>query len=168
MDNLTKEDVKQLLNRCWMTHDGMWFMNVLGEVGIETTNKLNKGAIRSMAGLEVKRLQKALGIPEVNNIDQLKDFCEGAIGLLVGDYMDFNWSWAGEANAMRVDVYKCFAHNGIARMGVIDKYECGIFDRICSWFHNLNVKFQVTPDIPGCMMHTDGQCHREFVFTFKE
>lgn len=25
LDSLTKENIIDLLNRCWMTHDGMWF-----------------------------------------------------------------------------------------------------------------------------------------------
>ena len=47
------EALRQLLLRGWLTHDAMWFKTTLDEFGIETANKLNRGAIRSMAPIEV-------------------------------------------------------------------------------------------------------------------
>ena len=49
---LQKEEIVELLNRWWMTHDGMWFYHCLKNLGIEKANELNKAAIRSLAPME--------------------------------------------------------------------------------------------------------------------
>ena len=36
---LEKNELKELLNKNWMTHDAMWFYNCLQECGIEKTIK---------------------------------------------------------------------------------------------------------------------------------
>ena len=59
---LGKEELIDLLNRCWMTHDGVWFYHCLQEFGIEKANHLNKAAIKSLAPIEIERIKKALGI----------------------------------------------------------------------------------------------------------
>jgi hypothetical protein len=60
-NSLSKNELKEILNKNWMTHDAMWFYNCLQEFGIEKTNKINKAAIRDMAVIEIKRIQKAVG-----------------------------------------------------------------------------------------------------------
>jgi hypothetical protein len=61
---LEKNELKELLNKGWMTHDAMWFLNCMKECGIEQTNKINKAAVRDMAAIEIKRHQKALGVAD--------------------------------------------------------------------------------------------------------
>ena len=41
-DQLDKKQLKELLVKCWMTHDGSWFYNCARELGIDAANKLNK------------------------------------------------------------------------------------------------------------------------------
>ena len=60
-DKLEKNELKELLVKCWMTHDGAWFYNAFKEGGITMANKLNKGAIKNLSILEMKRILKALG-----------------------------------------------------------------------------------------------------------
>ncbi|MBU1741952.1 MAG: hypothetical protein KKC37_10420 [Proteobacteria bacterium] len=166
-DQLSAEEVKQLLTRCWMTHDAMWFVSALSEVGIAATNKINKNAIRAMSGLEVARYLKALGMSGVKDFDQLRSFFEGAMSLAIGDFMKFKWEWRPEGS-LYVELEKCFAHDGIRRMGVISEYECGIFERIYAWLDVLNVKYTVEPRPLLCMMYHEGHCVRHFKFTFPE
>ena len=59
---LAKKELKELLNKCCMTHDAMWFYNCLQECGIEKTNKINRAAVKAMAAVEIKRLKKAVGV----------------------------------------------------------------------------------------------------------
>jgi hypothetical protein len=47
--SLETGQLKELLNKGWMTHDAMWFYNCLQEVGIEKTNKINRAAVKMMA-----------------------------------------------------------------------------------------------------------------------
>jgi hypothetical protein len=62
-------ELKDLLIRNWMTHDGMWFYHCLRELGIEQTNRLNKAAIKSPAEIEIKRAKKIHGpvLHSINN-----------------------------------------------------------------------------------------------------
>jgi hypothetical protein len=41
LNKIRTEELVDLLNRCWMTHDGMWFYHCLQEFGIEKANKLS-------------------------------------------------------------------------------------------------------------------------------
>lgn len=59
---ITKEELIDLENRCWMTHDGMWFFICLSNFGIEQANKLNKSAIRGLAPFEIERTKKPSAI----------------------------------------------------------------------------------------------------------
>ena len=43
--NMGIKDLKELLVKCWMTHDAMWFLHTLNDGGIEKANKINKAAI---------------------------------------------------------------------------------------------------------------------------
>jgi hypothetical protein len=61
---------------------------------------------------------------------------------------------------------RCFAHDGITMLGVIDPYECGIMDRVETWFDTLGIKYEVEPKVTQCMMHTEGRCYRNYTFFF--
>jgi len=54
------KQLKELLNKGWMTHDAMWFYNSYQEVGIEATNRINRAAVKAMAAIEIKRIAQAL------------------------------------------------------------------------------------------------------------
>jgi hypothetical protein len=62
---------------------------------------------------------------------------------------------------------RCFAYLGIKNIGAIDKYECGIFERIEGWFEGLGVPYSVEPKVTTCMMHTEGRCYRDYRFSFE-
>ena len=165
MKSLDKKEIKELLNKSWMTHDGMWFYHCLQECGIEVTNKINKAAVRSMAMVEGKRLKKVLGIEKIEDFEELKYFIEGAYGIVKADFINFVYSFPSE-NTAHVEMQECFAYDGIKKMGVIDQYQCGIFSRMEGWFDGLGIKYSVTPQVEGCMMHTDGECFRDCSFYF--
>ena len=59
LDKIGKRELRELLTKGWMTHDAMWFMHTIQDLGIETANKINIAAVRSMSMIEIKRLQKA-------------------------------------------------------------------------------------------------------------
>ena len=162
-ERLSAGELKQLLTRCWMSHDAMWFRCAVDELGIARANKLNRAAIRALAPIEVRRFMRALGLETVASHAELKAFLEGARDLAAGDFMDFDWAWRGDGS-LRVEVRKCFAHDGVAKLGVIADYECGIFERIHAWLEALGVRFEVVPGGTACMMHHEGECYRELRF----
>ena len=165
MKSLTPKELKEILVKCWMTHDGMWFYHCLKECGIEKTNRVNKAAIRSLAAIEVKRITKALEIEEVKTFDRFKAFLEGVYGVVKGDFMKFTYGFPAE-NHFHMEMQQCFAYEGIKQMGVIDQYQCGILHRVESWFDVMGIRYSVVPKVEGCMMHTEGNCYRDYEFTF--
>jgi hypothetical protein len=62
LDRIKKRDIRNLLGKGWLTHDGMWFYHTCREFGIERANALNRAAIHSLAPIEVERAKQALGI----------------------------------------------------------------------------------------------------------
>ncbi len=154
MESIDKQHVlKQLLTRGWMTHDAMWYRSALEQLGSETANALNKSAIRLMAPIEVRRIGKVLGIPSVDNLSQLRAFLEGAFELLIGDFMQVAWQWHSEGpHQMTLSIPKCFAREGIMRLGAIEQYQCGIFERLFGWLDALQIAYQVEPTVSRCLL----------------
>jgi hypothetical protein len=166
---LQKEEIIDLLNRCWMTHDGMWFYHCLKNFGIEKANELNKAAIKSLAPMEIDRITKALGLEnQIENFQGLKDFFAAASPLLIPAFMNITISFPKE-NTLRwqFEPGNCFAYKGIKRIGVIDQYECGVIYRLQCWFDSLKVRYNVTPHVLRCLMLESGLCEGEFDFDFK-
>jgi hypothetical protein len=155
--------LQELILKCWMTHDAMWFYHCLQEFGIERANQLNKSAIKSLAAIEIERVRKAFGIEEVKDFDDLKAVVEAGFTALKGDFMGFDYTFPAE-NVVHWDMKKCFAHTGMTRLGVIDRYECGVVYRVKCWFGSLGIKYDVTPSVERCIMHTSGSCRGDFRF----
>jgi len=75
MKSIKKEEIRDLLGKGWLTHDGMWFYQTAKEFGIDKANELNRAAIKSMAVFEAERLTKILGIERpLKNLDEIKKF----------------------------------------------------------------------------------------------
>ena len=62
LDRLAAGQVRDLVAKGWLTHDGMWFDEAARSLGIDAANDLNRAAIRAMAPFEVSRLAEALGV----------------------------------------------------------------------------------------------------------
>ena len=164
MRTLTKNELKEILIKNWMTHDAMWFYHCLQECGIERTNKINKAAVRAMGMTEIKRIQKALGVDKVETFEDFKLLNDAIWGIVKGKFMRFSYSYPAK-NVFRGDFESCFAYEGIKQLGAIEQYQCGIFERIYGWFDGLGMKCSASPQVEGCMMHTDGKCFREITFS---
>jgi len=165
---LQVEEIIDLLTRCWMTHDGMWFHHCLKNFGIEKANDLNKAAIKSLAPMEIERIRKALGIEkQIENFQELKDFIIAASYLFIPAFMNITISFPKE-NMLHWEFEpgSCFAYKGIKRMGAIDEYECGVIYRLACWFDSLGIKYNVSPRVRRCLMFESGVCRGDFDFYF--
>ena len=160
-----RDELKELLIKGWMTHDAMWFYSCLQECGIEKTNRINKAAIRAMAAIEIKRIQKAVGAGKLDSFDEFKRFFEMTMEIAAGEFMKYTYSLPAN-NRMHGEWESCFAYEGVKALGVIDRYERGIMLRIETWLDTLGIKYEVEPKVTGCMMHTDGKCFRDYKFFF--
>ncbi len=165
MESFKDKELKDLIIKNWMTHDAMWFYHSLMECGIHKTNKINRAAVRSMAMVEVKRIKKKFDVERIETFEQLKGFLEKTYRIVKADFMKFGYTFPSE-NVCRFEMAECFAHEGIKKMGVIEQYECGIFERIEGWFDGLGIRYDVSPRVDVCMMHTDGRCYRDFTLKF--
>jgi len=163
MISLGKEELKELLIKGWMTHDGMWFLHCLQECGIEKTNRINRAAIRSMARVETQRVLEAFGLEKVETRTDLKEFVEEMFQVVKADFMKFSYSFTSP-DVLSIEMERCFAHEGMIRMGVAAEYQCGIFERIETWFKTLGLRYLIEPEVEGCLMHRTGACSREIRF----
>jgi hypothetical protein len=165
IEQLSKKDLIEILGKCWMTHDGMWFYSTFMENGIESANRINKAAINSLAPIEIRRCKKLMGIESISSYDILKAFFKGAAELLIPDFMNISFEFPGENTAIwKFNEKKCFAYNGISMLGVIDKYECGPIYRIRCWMDALGVNYIVEPEIDKCVMPSKGECSGKLIF----
>ena len=157
----SKKELSVLLNKCWMTHDGMWFYHCFQEFGIEKANKMNKAAIASLAPIEVKRIKNALGMgnKEIENHKMFNAFFKGAAELVIPDFMNAEMSFP-EEDVLHWEFKpgECFAYKGMQAMGAIDGYECGVIYRIECWIKSLGIEFRSTPEVKKCLMLTEGEC----------
>jgi hypothetical protein len=162
---LEMKELKELLNKGWMTHDAMWFYNCLQEFGIEKTNKINRAAIRAMSVIEIKRMQKALGLGNPKSYEEFKILFPQCMAIATGEFMKYSFSFL-EHDVVHAEWQSCFAYEGVKALGVIDRYECGVMERIDAWLDTLGLKWEVEPKVTGCMMHTHGECYRNYRFFF--
>jgi hypothetical protein len=165
MKELNQKDLQELILKCWMTHDAMWFYHCLQEFGIEQANKLNKLAITGLAAIEIDRVRRAHGIEKIENFEDVQRLIQAAFGTLSGEFMGFDYSFPSE-NVLHWEIRRCFAHVGMTRLGVVDRYECGLIHRVASWLDTLEIKYELNPRVDRCIMHTNGACRGEFRFAF--
>ena len=165
INTIDNNRLKELLGKCWMTHDGMWFYHTQSELGMDAANRLNKKAMESMVPFEIKRLKNLAGISDdkVRTYDGFKRFFSTISDILVPDFMNVGISFE-EPNLVRWEFNdkKCFAYNGISMMGVVEDYECGPLFRIKCWLNTLGIPYEMDPDINKCIMPDKGECSGVF------
>jgi len=163
LDSIDKKDIRDFFCRDWMSHDGIWFAQCLKEIGIEKTNRINTNGIRAMAAAEIGRLVKMFngGSGFFSGYDDLRAFLASAMDFVRPGFMEFEFSFP-EKNELRIDFSRCWAHEGVRRLGVLDDYECAVVMRLKSWFDGLGIGYELTPDFTRCLMHTSGKCSFRF------
>ena len=158
-DQLDKNQLKELLVKCWMTHDGSWFYNCARELGIDIANKLNKAAIKTLSVIEMQRIKKAMGMKniEIKTFEQVKDFITDVFSVIKGDFMDFKYTFL-EKNRMHWEMNRCFAHNGMKMFGFDKEYECGVIYRVSCWLDALGINHTIEPEIDKCLLNSQKNC----------
>ena len=168
LEKLSRKEIVEMLGGCWMTHDGSWFVSCVQEFGIDAANRLNKSAIRFLAPMEIARMKKAFGTKEnIETFEEFRAFVVNAAAFFIPDFMNATMSFP-EENILRWEFApgKCFAFKGISRIGMIEKYECGVIYRIRCWCESLGLSFDVSGEPVRCRMLDTGTCSGEFRFAF--
>ncbi len=163
LDRIDKKEIRDLLGKGWLTHDGTWFYHTYLELGIEKANRLNKAAIRSLVSIEIKRVKKALGIggKKIESFEELKDFMLDALEVILPNSVFEKFRFRASSRNLlhwQWENGECFAYKGMKQIGIIDGYRCGVIYRIECWFEALGIKYSIDPKIGKCMMHEKGYC----------
>jgi hypothetical protein len=164
---LDKMELKELLIKNWISHDGFWFYHCLKKLGIEQTSALNRAAIQSLAAIEVPRIAKALGLKtEITTFEEFKALFPKLFSVVKGDFMEFEYTFTSN-DSMKWEMHRCFAYDGMKRMGVIDQYQCGVIYRILCWLAVLKLEYSIYPEVENCLRVERGSCSGEISFLFK-
>ncbi|MHA2335971.1 MAG: DUF6125 family protein [Candidatus Hodarchaeales archaeon] len=167
IEKLTKSDLKSLLNKNWMTHDAMWFKLSVENIGIKKTNQINRAAVRAMAKIEITRVLKLLDLKYPKSVDDLVSIIHGTLSLFGENYFEFEIIKVNDTT-LQFHVNKCFAYEGVKKLGLIEEYECGIYDRVEGWFEALDIAYRSNIDFLGCLMHRDDSCIKNYQFNFRK
>ncbi len=165
LDLINKEDIRDFFCKDWMTHDGIWFAQSVQEIGIEKTNKLNTNGIRMMAETEMKRLVMLFnnGNKSFDSYDEFQQFITKSVDFVRPNFMQFTFSFS-QNKTLRIDFHKCWAFEGVKKLGFIEHYECAVVMRLKSWFEYLDIQYTISPDFKKCLMYEKGICSYQFQF----
>lgn len=166
LGRLSKEAIRDLLGKGWLTHDGMWFIHAAAALGVDQANELNRAAIRSMSEIEVRRLIEALEVDPagLTTSGDICRFLTDGLALLLPDSVSSRIRVSVAAPAtVRVEWEdgECFAYKGMKRAGLLDGYECGVLYRIVCWLEALGVRHEPDPPVGHCQMRGRGSCTSE-------
>jgi hypothetical protein len=168
-NEIGKKEIRDLLGKGWLTHDGAWFLSVCTEYGVIEANRINKAAIKAMVPFEVQRLKQIIECDnsQLTKAGEIAWFMEQGMRLILPESVLNKYHFKIESqNTLQWEWEKneCFAYKGMSRAGVIDGYECGVMYRIECWFESLGLKFNSDIKLDCCQMHTKGYCSGRYVF----
>ena len=163
LDKIGKKEIRDLLGKGWLSHDGMWFYHAYRELGIEKANKLNKAAIQSLAPIEIKRVKKALGLygKKIETFEELNNFMFEGLEMILPNSVFKRFRFRASSHGLlhwEWENGECFAYKGMKQIGIIDGYRCGVMYRIECWLDALEIQYRMQPQIDKCMMHEKGAC----------
>lgn len=155
---LSDQQEKELLRKCWYTHDARWFMSVAQEFGLEAANKLNKRTCRALGEAEMRRLVKALGIGAPTDVQEVMPVIEAAFRLFTPPplmelevRMIDERSWEGWMK-------RCFIHDNVVKAGIGGSYACAAIDRIYGWHDALGMPLAGEPPALRCPKLEGREC----------
>ncbi|MCB2224904.1 MAG: hypothetical protein KQH83_12110 [Actinobacteria bacterium] len=166
---LGKAEIRDLVGKGWLTHDGMWFAAAAAMLGPEEANRLNFAAIEAMTPFEVDRLADALGGRPGPGADagDVRDFLvRGLQTLLPASVTGPIEVAAPDAATIRLTwpPGECFAYRGMQRIGMAGSYDCGVVYRLERWLHLLGIHFETDPPTGKCRGSDTAPCVTEFRF----
>ncbi len=114
--DLSREEllkVIKIFSRNWITLDGLWFLGVEDEFGLEAAVKLDEQMWSKQAGIEARRMRRALDIKQKGPIGVAQ-----AYSLLTACAADtFVPELSGTPERLRVRINHCNAQEARERLG---------------------------------------------------
>jgi hypothetical protein len=155
---LSDEQEKELLRKCWYTHDARWFMSVAQEFGLDAANRLNKRTCRALGEAEMRRFIKALGIAPPTNMQELVQVVEAAFRLFTPPpLMELEARVVGE-RSWEGWMKRCFIHDNVLKAGIGASYVCAAIDRIQGWHEALGMPLAEEPPALRCPKIEGREC----------
>ena len=158
---------EELLRKCWLSHDALWLYGVVERFGPEAANDLNKRTARTIGQTEMRRLMRLAGVSEVRRHEDYHRLFRLAEGLFVPST---SFAYARESlddDSERWTVQRCFAYEGLSRMGLLDRIECAIWERVEGWLDAMGVSYEINPPLAGCYRLLGQECQRSIVVEVK-
>jgi hypothetical protein len=134
-------EISNRLQRLWWLHDALWYQGVAKRFGFEVANEINQEAIKPIA----KRAMRAVLVDQ--NLDRRDLGVEDVIACFrkVSDLM---WpppmtEWDAKVineETIEVTITKCYAIEGIKRIGAAEAYECPCIAVRAGWLEALGLK----------------------------
>jgi len=151
---------KEIVRRCWYSHDGHWFMSVAGEFGMETANRLNRRALRGQGRTEARRVLRALGAPMPQGLDEFLPLFEILSRILVPVPETQARLKVLDERTYEITIDRCFVHQSVARAGNPEGYLCAVFDRIAGWHDGAGLPLAAEPPALPCAKAVGRECRR--------
>jgi hypothetical protein len=156
---LADECEKDILRKCWYSHDGNWFRAVAQEFGLEVANRLNRQVIRAQGKVETLRLMKALGISQISDVEEMIRFVDTSVRLIVGSLMEFEIRALDDRSYEGI-FHRCFVHENIVKAGVAQSYVCAVFDRLQGFHEAANLPLTEEIAALPCAKAEGRECRR--------
>lgn len=156
---LGEVEQKEIVRRCWYSHDGHWFTSAVAELGMAAANRLNRRALRVQGVTEARRLRKALGLKEVGSVSDFLGLFDALASVLVPAPTEVRVAPLGE-RSYEICVDRCFVHETVVRAGNPEAYECAVFDRIAGWHEGAGLPLDEEPPGRRCVKAMGGECRR--------
>ena len=154
---LEGEALREFLVNNWLTHDALWYGEVASRFGMAEASPMNLRVCRSLGRIEFRRFLKATGSFRPKGMATFKDLFDRAWKVLGPRAFDTEVEFLADDTVV-ARTRECFAHKGMVKAGLIDEYECGIFERIEGWFDAMGVDYTRTPDLSRCLKHRGEPC----------
>ena len=155
---LSDEQEKELLRKCWYTHDARWFMSVAQEFGLEAANRLNKRTCRALGEAEMRRFVKALGIAGPTTVQELVPVIEAAFRVFVTPPLTQAEIRVVDDRSYEVWIKRCFIHDNTTKAEIDPFYICAAFDRVQGWHEALGMPLAEEPSLQRCPKNQGQEC----------
>lgn len=150
------------LRHSWMQHDALWFHRVAERFGADEANRLNVTNLREIGHAEMLRFRRSCRIrtpvDEATAIDLLGQLAE----LVIGDLVEYDFTF--EYPHVAFWTTRCFAFEGVNRVGIAEEYECGPLPRVMGWLEALGF-FVESPPEKKCHLAHGRACRWELVIS---
>jgi len=163
---ISREQLRSLLIKNWMAHDGLWYGEVAAAYGMAEASPMNIRVCRKLGQVEFRRLMKMFEKPAPKNMTEYRELFDLGREAFFPDFVTVRVEYPGNDN-QDFHFDDCFAHRAMMKTGLLPEYECGIFERVEGWFDAMGLSYTRSPDLSRCLKLEGGPCDITVQFRFE-